>query len=178
VLKCCRRPRAPGNRARRMGHAGCLSWKIRSGGWLCRNRWGGSWCPDRSAPIRGDSPTCLTLLPANVYSIARRYYRWAGGMRSGDAMISDFKDKDTESVWTGKGSLKLPQDIQDRSRRKLRMLQASRELRDLRNPPSNHLEKLTGDREGQYSIRVNNQWRVCFKWDNGTASDVEIVDYH
>jgi len=93
-------------------------------------------------------------------------------------MISDFKDKETESVWTGKGSLKLPQDIQDRSRRKLRMLQASRELRDLRNPPSNHLEKLTGDREGQYSIKVNDQWRICFKWNNGTASDVEIVDYH
>lgn len=73
---------------------------------------------------------------------------------------------------------KFPQDIQQRARRKLRMLNNAHVLDDLRIPPSNHLEKLLGDRAGQYSIKVNDQWRICFVWQSGIVTDVELVDYH
>ena len=75
-------------------------------------------------------------------------------------------------------SRKLPQDIQQVALRKLRMLNRAITLNDLRVPPANHLEKLKGDRTGQYSIRINDQWRICFVWQDGDAYDVEIVDYH
>lgn len=93
-------------------------------------------------------------------------------------MIRDFADKETEKVWMGSVSRRLPQDIQGVARRKLRMLNNARQLEDLRVPPANRLEALKGDRRGQHSIRINDQWRICFRWHNGDASQVEIVDYH
>lgn len=93
-------------------------------------------------------------------------------------MIGDFKCKETESIWQGIRSGKLPSDIQQIARRNLRMLNSSKTLNDLRIPPSNHLEALKGNRKGQHSIRINQQWRICFTWTNGMANAVEIVDYH
>ncbi|MDR0908694.1 MAG: type II toxin-antitoxin system RelE/ParE family toxin [Spirochaetaceae bacterium] len=93
-------------------------------------------------------------------------------------MIQSFRDKETELIWQGIFSLKLPHDIQRIALRKLIMLHKSLNLKDLQIPPSNNLEKLHGDREGQYSIRINDQWRVCFNWHNGNATNVEITDYH
>lgn len=75
-------------------------------------------------------------------------------------------------------SRKYPEDIQRVALRKLKMLDRSQSLMDLRSPPANRLEKLKGERDGQYSIRINDQWRLCFRWENGDAFDVEIVDYH
>lgn len=93
-------------------------------------------------------------------------------------MIKSFKCKDTEKVWNGRHVRKFPGDIQDRALRKLRQLDASLTVDDLKNPPGNRLEALKGDRKGQMSIRINDQWRICFVWDEEGASDVEIVDYH
>ena len=93
-------------------------------------------------------------------------------------MIDDFLDAETERIWRGEGSRRLPGDIQRTARRKLRMLNNAQTLADLLLPPSNRLEALKGDRRGQYSIRVNDQWRICFMWSAGHASRVEIVDYH
>lgn len=93
-------------------------------------------------------------------------------------MIKNFADDQTELVWEGVFSRRLPQDIQSIARRKLRMLNNARILKDLRIPPSNRLEALRGARKGQHSIRINDQWRICFLWKNGDAFDVEIVDYH
>ncbi|MBE5229761.1 MAG: type II toxin-antitoxin system RelE/ParE family toxin [Microcystis aeruginosa PMC 728.11] len=93
-------------------------------------------------------------------------------------MIQNFKDKEAQKVFERKHSRKLPLDIQQVALRKLRMLNRAETLQDLRVPPANRLERLVGDREGQYSIRVNDQWRICFFWQNGDALDVEIVDYH
>jgi toxin HigB-1 len=93
-------------------------------------------------------------------------------------MIRDFKDKETQKVFERKRSRKLPSDIQQVALRKLRMLNRAETLQDLRVPPANRLERLIGDREGQYSIRINDQWRICFLWQDGDALDVEIVDYH
>lgn len=81
-------------------------------------------------------------------------------------------------MWRGERSRRLPADIQQTARRKLRMLNAAAGLDDLRIPPANRLEALKGERKGQYSIRINDQWRICFRWNDGAASDVEIVDYH
>jgi proteic killer suppression protein len=93
-------------------------------------------------------------------------------------MIRSFASRATAEVWEGNGTRSLPPDIQDRVRRKLRMLNNAGVLQDLRIPPNNQLEKLSGNRSGQFSIRVNRQWRVCFRWDDGDAYDVEVVDYH
>jgi proteic killer suppression protein len=93
-------------------------------------------------------------------------------------MILGFRDRETELVWNGRRSRKLPSDLQDAARRKLRMLNAADRLEDLRNPPGNRLEALRGSRAGRYSIRINDQWRICSRWQEGGASDVEIVDYH
>lgn len=93
-------------------------------------------------------------------------------------MIVSFHDSETSKVWEGQLSRKLPHDIQQVARRKLRMLNNAGRVDDLRIPPQNRLEKLSGDREGQWSIRINDQWRVCFLWNEGTASRVEICDYH
>ena len=93
-------------------------------------------------------------------------------------MIKNFQDKETEKIFNRQRSRKLPSDIQQIALRKLRMLNRSQSLQDLRVPPSNRLEKLLGDRQGQYSIRINNQWRICFIWQDSDAYNVEIVDYH
>lgn len=93
-------------------------------------------------------------------------------------MIVSFGNKETENIWNGVRVKKLPLIIQNGGRRKLRMLNNSQNLADLKIPPSNRLEKLSGDLKGFYSIRVNQQWRIIFKWNKGNASDVEIIDYH
>jgi proteic killer suppression protein len=93
-------------------------------------------------------------------------------------MIKSFKSKETARIFERLRSTRLPQDIQQVSYRKLRMLNNTVTLDDLRIPPANRLEKLSGDRAGQYSIRINNQWRICFEWFDGDAYNVEIVDYH
>lgn len=93
-------------------------------------------------------------------------------------MIRNFTDKEAEKIWHGTPSRRLPAAMQHAARRKLRMLHNATTLDDLRIPPANRLEALKGRRKGQYSIRVNQQWRVCFRWKEGDAHDVEIVDYH
>ncbi|MEW6595517.1 MAG: type II toxin-antitoxin system RelE/ParE family toxin [Thermodesulfobacteriota bacterium] len=93
-------------------------------------------------------------------------------------MITAFHDSETEKVWRGQFSRHLPNQIQAVARRKLRMLNNARALDDLRIPPANRLERLAGDREGRWSIRINDQWRVCFVWADGNAEQVEICDYH
>ena len=92
-------------------------------------------------------------------------------------MIQSFADREAELVFQGRTSRKLPPEIQRTAERKLRYLHSAATLNDLRAPPANHLEKLSGDRKGQHSIRINDQWRICFVW-NGNAEDVEITDYH
>lgn len=94
------------------------------------------------------------------------------------AMIRSFADKETEKVFNREHSRKLPPDIQQTALRKLRMLNNAADLNDLRAPPGNHLEKLSGKRTGQHSIRLNEQWRICLEWRSGDAYKVEIVDYH
>ena len=93
-------------------------------------------------------------------------------------MIVSFQCKDTQKIWNGEYSRKFPNDIQERALRKLRQLDVALSVEDLKNPPSNHLEKLHGNRQGQMSIRINQQWRICFRWKGGNAHDVEITDYH
>ncbi|MCB0071932.1 MAG: type II toxin-antitoxin system RelE/ParE family toxin [Caldilineaceae bacterium] len=93
-------------------------------------------------------------------------------------MIKSFKDSETEGVFRRRFSRRLPQDIQRAALRRLTYLHSAKDINDLRSPPANRLEKLYGDREGQYSIRINDQWRICFEWLDGDAFDVEIVDYH
>jgi toxin HigB-1 len=93
-------------------------------------------------------------------------------------VIRSFRSRETEMVWRGEPSRRLPSDIQQVARRKLRMLNNAQNLQDLRIPPNNRLEALRGDRKGQHSLRINDQWRICFRWRQGDAHDVEIVDYH
>ena len=103
-----------------------------------------------------------------LYNATR--YNWA--------VIRSFEDKETERVWQGKRSRRLPHEIQASARRKLRMLNNAQSTEDLRIPPANRLEALKGKRRGQHSIRINDQWRICFVWRDADAYDVEIVDYH
>jgi toxin HigB-1 len=93
-------------------------------------------------------------------------------------VIKSFADKQTAAVFGGYAVKALPNQIQDRARAKLFAVDAARRLDDLRSPPGNRIEALHGDRRGQYSIRINNQWRICFEWREGAAWNVEIVDYH
>lgn len=93
-------------------------------------------------------------------------------------MIVSFRDGETAKIWNGERSRKLPPDVQTKALAKLRLLSASKRLDDLRIPPGNRLEALHGDRAGQHSIRINQQWRICFRWTEGGPADVEIVDYH
>jgi proteic killer suppression protein len=95
-------------------------------------------------------------------------------------MIASFRDEETELIWKGRFSkkIKLPSQLHNIARRKLRMIAAATTLDTLRVPFNNRLEALKGDREGQWSIRINEQWRICFKWQNGNAYEVEITDYH
>lgn len=93
-------------------------------------------------------------------------------------MIRSFASRETKRIWEGEASRRFPSDMQSVARRKLRMLNNAQNLSDLKAPPGNRLEALKGGRKGQYSIRINQQWRICFKWKNNHAIDVEIVDYH
>jgi proteic killer suppression protein len=93
-------------------------------------------------------------------------------------VIKSFKDNETAKIYSRERSRKLPSDIQQIALRKLRMINNAKNINDLRIPPANRLEKLSGNRAGQYSIRINDQWRVCFSWKDGDAADVEITDYH
>lgn len=93
-------------------------------------------------------------------------------------MIKTFKCKETERLFHRIKSRKLPTDIQKTALRKLNMIHAAVSINDLRIPPSNHLEQLKGHRKGKYSIRINDQWRICFNWNNNNAYDLEIIDYH
>ena len=93
-------------------------------------------------------------------------------------MIKTFADKETKKVWNGEFSTKLPNEIQRIARRKLRMINNSQSINDLRIPPANKLEKLKGDLKGIYSIRINKQWRITFKWTNQNAEQLKIEDYH
>ena len=91
-------------------------------------------------------------------------------------MIASFRDKETATIWVGQRRRRLPSDIQAVALRKLRLLNNAQRLEDLRIPPANRLEALKGDRSGQHSIRINDQWRICFVWREGHAYEVEIVD--
>ncbi|MDQ3143177.1 MAG: type II toxin-antitoxin system RelE/ParE family toxin [Bacteroidota bacterium] len=93
-------------------------------------------------------------------------------------MIASFGDKPTSSIWKGVPTSKLPFKIQHIARRKLRMINNSQNINDMRIPPSNHLEKLVGNYKGYHSIRINDSWRIIFEWKNGNAYSVQIVDYH
>lgn len=93
-------------------------------------------------------------------------------------MIKSFKGKETEKLFQGRFSSKLPQAIHRAAAIKLEVINAATVLETLRIPPSNHLEELHGDRKGQHSVRINKQWRICFTWKGSDAFDVEIVDYH
>ena len=115
-----------------------------------------------------DLLTIECTYPLDVYLLLGYYY----------FMIKSFADKETEKIYNQVYSKKLPTDIQRIALRKLIMINNASGLNDLKVPPSNHLEKLSGDRKGQYSIRINDQWRICFKWEGRDAYDVEIVDYH
>ena len=93
-------------------------------------------------------------------------------------MIRSFANPETERIWQGLRSRKLPPDIQKRALDRLKMLHRARTFDDLRNPPGNHLHALKDDRAGQHAISINGQWRICFVWKDGDAHDVEITDYH
>jgi len=93
-------------------------------------------------------------------------------------MIRGFRSKETERLFEREQSRVLPHELQRSALRKLRMLHRARSLEDLRVPPGNRLERLAGDRSGQYSVRINDRYRICFRWESGDAFDVEIVDYH
>jgi toxin HigB-1 len=93
-------------------------------------------------------------------------------------VIKNFKDAETQKIYQRQRSRKLPSDIQQVALRKLRMINNSFSINDLRVPPANRLEKLSGNRAGQWSIRINDQWRICFRWEGSDAIDVEITDYH
>ena len=93
-------------------------------------------------------------------------------------MIKSFRDRETERLFARHPTRRFGVDVQRVALRKLRMLDAADSLDDLRVPPGNRLERLRGDRQGQHSIRINDQWRICFRWRGGDAHDVEIVDYH
>ncbi len=93
-------------------------------------------------------------------------------------MIRSFAGRETELVWRGIRSKRLPLDVQRVGLRKLQLIHVANTISDLRKPPGNRLEMLKGNRAGQWSIRINDQWRICFRWENGHAEDVEITDYH
>ncbi len=111
-------------------------------------------------------------MPKLITVDVKRYMDYIRGM------IRSFKDKETEKAFNRQYSRKIPASIQRIAFRKLRMLNRAYSIVDLRIPPANRLEKLKGDRSGQYSIRINDQYRICFEWNNNDAENVEIVDYH
>ncbi len=93
-------------------------------------------------------------------------------------MIHSFKNKETEKIWNQIYIKKIPKDVQRIGLRKLIIMHRAKNLNDLKVPPGNKLEKLSGDRKDQYSIRINDQWRICFNWNEGNTTNVEIADYH
>ena len=93
-------------------------------------------------------------------------------------MIRSFADRDSERLWRGVASRKWSADVARRALAKLRLIDSADNLEDLRNPPGNRLEMLRGDRKGRYSVRINDQWRICFRWTRQGAEDIEITDYH
>jgi len=93
-------------------------------------------------------------------------------------MIRSFKCRETQKIFNHEISLRLPREIQERALQKLYWIDSAKDTRDLQIPPSNHLKSLKGERKTQYSIRINDQWRICFKWLEGNAYNVEITDYH
>ena len=93
-------------------------------------------------------------------------------------MIKGYWDRDTQAVGERRRVRRFPEELQRRAQRKLMMINNAADLNDLRVPPGNHLEALSGDRDGRNSVRINDQWRICFAWDDGDAYEVEIVDYH
>ncbi len=97
---------------------------------------------------------------------------------NGADMILSFGSKETERIWNGEWVKKLPNEIQETARRKLRMINNAQSIADLKIPPANRLEKLAGNLKNFYSIRINDQWRIIFKWNNGNAMEVAITDYH
>lgn len=113
--------------------------------------------------------TNVIIITLDINNALRYYF---------NKMIKSYTSKETKKIFEGIQSHKMPPEIQRTARRKLFMLDAADELKDLKVPPANRLEKLKGNRESQYSIRINDQWRICFTWTNGNAFDVEIVDYH
>lgn len=99
-------------------------------------------------------------------------------MRYSEFMIGSFGDRDAELIWLGQRTRRIPNGIQNAALRKLFMIEAAESIEDLKEPPGNRLEMLKGDRKGWWSIRINQQWRICFKWKNGHAEGIEIIDYH
>ena len=118
-------------------------------------------------------PPTLSILPFGMFSVAL----CKQDVYSGD-MITSFANKETEKIFRGERSRLLPPDIQKRALMRLDRINSAVTVDDVMFPPSHHLERLSGNREGQWSIRINDQWRVCFGFSNGAAHDVEIVDYH
>ncbi len=102
----------------------------------------------------------------------------SNAIRYAGPVIRSFRDRETERVFERERSRRLPPNVQRQAHRKLLVVDAAQALDDLRVPPGNRLERLSGDRKGQYSIRVNDQWRICFRWERGEAYDVEVADYH
>lgn len=121
---------------------------------------------ESGSPERTFFPSSTVMLDNTIVS---RYY-WI--------MIVSWADSETETIWNGRFSRLLPQDIQRTAKRKLIQIHSAIALTDLRIPPGNRLEKLLGDRKDEWSIRINDQWRICFLWENGNALNVGIVDYH
>jgi proteic killer suppression protein len=107
-----------------------------------------------------------------------RRFDHSNAPRYHSSVIKSFREAETEEIWQERVSLRLPRTIQSRALMKLQQLNAAGDLRDLRIPVGNQLEKLAGDRSGQWSIRINEQWRICFEWTAGHAKNVEICDYH
>ena len=127
--------------------------------------------PEVKEPDRHAAATCvLGIYGIGVYVESSYFY--------GILMIRSFADRDTEGLFHGRFARRLPSDIQRVAQRKLRQTNAAEDLRDLVAPPGNRLEALKGNRAGQHSIRINDQWRICFVWSEGGAENVEIVDYH
>ena len=109
------------------------------------------------------------------------YYRFTALLRRGNihtTVIKDFADKETERLWERRHSKAIPADLHRRALKKLTQIHLAGDLYDLRVPPGNRLEQLGGDRKGQHSVRINDQFRVCFVWEDGDAYEVEVTDYH
>jgi toxin HigB-1 len=127
---------------------------------------------------RWPHPVCVALLTAQATRLDAIAFDGINASRYHARMIRSFRDKETERIFLREPRTKLARPFQRAALRKLLMLHAAVSLNDLLVPPGNRLEKLSGDREGQYSIRINDQWRICFEWVDGDAHKVEIVDYH